>query len=141
MDSIFYLLNKLNFKFPVIPKALKVNKSNIEPRPGPANDIIQTKLTPMPLPNLYSFTRRVSVLLSVLGCLLGLITTVTSFSVFEYGFMAGLSAISGGALIIFSSLISLGLILCFLDIVKSNIDSRNLLIELLNKHNKQINKD
>ena len=59
----------------------------------------------------------------------GVVSTLTGFAVFAYGFMAGMTAIFSGVVIIILSLASLGVTYCFLAIVKVQIDSRNAIVK------------
>lgn len=87
----------------------------------------------MKLPKFYGLVNIVSIVGAVIGCLAGIFLILESIEFFRYGFIQGIAAISSGSIIILSSLVSLGLILCFLSIVKAQIDTRNMMAQLIKK--------
>jgi len=59
---------------------------------------------------------------------MGVVTILVGLAAFKFGFIAGITALSGGMYIILASLAGLGVSYGFLAIVKAQIDSRNALI-------------
>jgi hypothetical protein len=66
-----------------------------------------------------------------LAALLGAIVSIAALASFKYGFLVGLSGISGGLYLIFGSLAALGMVYCFLALVQAQIDTRNAVIEYI----------
>ena len=67
----------------------------------------------------------------MIGCIVGAMVTVAALASFKYGFLVGLSGISGGLYLIFGSLAALGMVYCFLSLVQAQIDTRNAVIEYI----------
>ena len=85
----------------------------------------------MKMPKYSGLIRVIAEVVARLGCLIGAIMIFVSFKAFDYGFMAGITAISSGIITIISSLAVLGFTYCFLAIVKAQIDSRNAIVNYI----------
>ncbi|MGR5063374.1 hypothetical protein [Photobacterium sp. DNB22_13_2] len=85
----------------------------------------------MELPKFFYLVKNVSIVGAVLGCLAGSLVVLGGLDAFNWGFMAGMSAIAGGVATIISSLVGLGLVFCFLAIVEAQIDTRNIVARSL----------
>lgn len=85
----------------------------------------------MALPRYYGLVRLVAQIGAVLGCLAGVVVMFISFAAFQFGFIAGISAMFNGVVIIILSLAGLGISYCFLAIVKAQIDTRNAIIKYI----------
>lgn len=82
----------------------------------------------MQLPPFYNLVRITAQIGAAIGCILGTITILGAFTAFNFGLVAGITAISGGIYIILASLTGLGVAYGFLAIVKAQIDCRNALV-------------
>ena len=80
----------------------------------------------MARPKFFYLVKNISILGAVLGCITGSLIIIGSLDAFNWDFMAGIAAISGGVAIVLSSLVGLGLVFCFLAIVEAQIDTRNI---------------
>ncbi|WP_041415994.1 hypothetical protein [Shewanella halifaxensis] len=89
----------------------------------------------MQLPKFYGLIKVASIIGAVLGCLSGSTLILTSMRAFNWGFVQGLIAISSGVIVVVSTLLGLGLILCFLSMVQAQIDTRNMTLKMLNNKN------
>lgn len=85
----------------------------------------------MQVPKFYSFVKIMSVICASIGCIFGGVSIIGSLTLFKWGFWQGVAAISTGGIIIASSLMTLGLIFCFLSSVKAQIEIRNLIHQRL----------
>lgn len=82
----------------------------------------------MKLPPYYNLVLIVAKIAAAIGCIMGILTIFAALAAFNYGLLAGLTAIAGGIYIILASLGGLGVAYGFLAIVKAQIDSRNALV-------------
>jgi energy-converting hydrogenase Eha subunit H len=82
----------------------------------------------MPLPPFYNLVLILAKIAAAIGCITGILTTFAALAAFNYGLLAGITAIAGGIYIILASLGGLGVAYGFLAIVKAQIDSRNALV-------------
>ena len=89
----------------------------------------------MQLPKFYELIKVASQIVAVFGCLSGAASILASLSMFNWGVVAGFTAISSGVMIVVSTLVGLGLILCFLSMVQAQIDTRNMTLKMLNNQN------
>lgn len=87
----------------------------------------------MELPKFYGLIKLVSIIGAIIGCISGGVMILGSMTAFKWGVMQGIAAMSSGVIIIASTLVGLGLILCFLSIVQAQIDTRNMTLQLLSK--------
>ena len=85
----------------------------------------------MEMPKYSELVRIIAQIGAVIGCIVGAMVTVAALASFKYGFMVGLSGISGGLYLIFGSLAALGVIYCFLALVQAQIETRNAVIEYI----------
>ena len=83
------------------------------------------------MPKYSELVRIIAQVGAVIGCIVGAIVTVAALASFKYGFLVGLSGISGGLYLIFGSLAALGMVYCFLSLVQAQIDTRNAVIEYI----------
>ena len=83
------------------------------------------------MPKYSELVRIIAQIGAVIGCIAGAIVTVMALAGFRYGFMVGLSGISGGLYLIFGSLAGLGVVYCFLALVQAQIETRNAVIEYI----------
>jgi hypothetical protein len=83
------------------------------------------------MPKYSELVRIIAQIGAVIGCIVGAMVTVAALASFKYGFMVGLSGISGGLYLIFGSLAALGVIYCFLALVQAQIETRNAVIEYI----------
>ena len=82
----------------------------------------------MALPKYYNLVRIVAQIGAVLGCISGAVVAFGGLPALKYGFMAGMTIIFWGVIIIVLSLAGLGVTYCFLATVKAQIESRNAII-------------
>lgn len=82
----------------------------------------------MPLPPYYNLVLILAKIAAAIGCITGVLTTFAALAAFNFGLLAGITAIAGGIYIILASLGGLGVVYGFLAIVKAQIDSRNALV-------------
>ena len=86
----------------------------------------------MELPKYFSLVRLVAQIGAILGCIGGAVTILVGLGAFSYGFMAGMSSIFSGVVIVVLSLAGLGMTYCFLAIVQAQVESRNAIIAYTN---------
>ncbi|EGU38045.1 hypothetical protein [Vibrio splendidus] len=82
----------------------------------------------MDLPQYYGLVKCMAKVGAGLGCISGAVAILGGLGMFKFGFMAGMTAISGGVLTVIMSLAGLGVTFCFLAMVKAQIDTRNAII-------------
>ena len=82
----------------------------------------------MEMPKYSELVRVIAQIGAVIGCVLGAVVTAGGLASFQFGFLVGLSAVSGGLYMIFGSLAGLGVIYCFLAMVQAQIETRNAVI-------------
>jgi hypothetical protein len=85
----------------------------------------------MEMPKYSDLVRIIAQVGAVLGCIVGAVVTLGGLASFKFGFLLGLSAISGGLYMIFGSLAALGLVYCFLALVQAQIETRNAVIDFI----------
>lgn len=82
----------------------------------------------MAMPQLSGLVRLMAQIVAIIGCLAGVITTLGKLAAFQWGFLAGLTAMGSGVLTVANSLAGLGLVDCFLALVAAQIDTKNALV-------------
>ncbi len=85
----------------------------------------------MEMPKYAGLVRVLAQIGAALGCLLGGLIIFGGLAAFRFGLLAGFSAILGGFWYILGSLAGLGIVYCFLAIVKAQIDTRNAVINYI----------
>ena len=85
----------------------------------------------MEMPKYSDLVRIIAQIGAVIGCIAGAIVTFAGLASFKFGFMVGLSGISGGLYLIFGSLAGLGVAYCFLALVQAQIETRNAVVEYI----------
>jgi hypothetical protein len=85
----------------------------------------------MEMPKYSELVRIIAQVGAVIGCIMGAIVTFLGLASFKYGFMVGLSGISGGLYLIFGSMAALGVVYCFLALVQAQIETRNAVIDYI----------
>ena len=85
----------------------------------------------MEMPKYSELVRIIAQIGAVIGCIVGAIVTFASFASFKFGFLAGLSGISGGLYLILGSLAGLGMVYLFLSLVQAQIETRNAVVEYI----------
>jgi uncharacterized membrane protein len=83
------------------------------------------------MPKYSELVRIIAQIGAVIGCIVGAMITFAGLASFKYGFMMGLSGISGGLYMIFGSLAALGMVYCFLALVQAQIDTRNAVVDYI----------
>ncbi|MGR5166339.1 hypothetical protein ACPV5L_03925 [Vibrio astriarenae] len=92
----------------------------------------------MDLPQYYGLVKFVAQVGASLGCISGSVAILGGLGMFNFGFMAGITAISGGVLTIIISLAGLGVTFCFLAMVKAQIDTRNAIISFTESRSREL---
>lgn len=87
----------------------------------------------MQMPQYYALVKTVAQIGAVLGIIAGILAVLGGFAAFQYGAVAGFTAIFGGAVTIVMSIVGLGVMYCFLAIVKAQIETRNAIVKYTNE--------
>jgi len=83
------------------------------------------------MPKYSELVRIIAQIGAVIGCVVGVIVTLASLASFRFGFMVGITGISGGLYLIFGSLAALGMVYLFLALVQAQIDTRNAVVDYI----------
>ena len=85
----------------------------------------------MEMPKYSELVRIIALIGAVIGCIVGTMVTFASLASFKFGFLVGLSGISGGLYLILGSLAALGMVYLFLSLVQAQIETRNAVVEYI----------
>ena len=91
----------------------------------------------MKLPKYYELVEKVVKIGGVIGCVAGGFAIVGGIT-FQYGFVDGLRNIFSGVTIVVLSVAGAGIVLCFLESVKAQIETRNAIVQCACKNEKEI---
>ncbi|MGV6816858.1 MAG: hypothetical protein ACWA44_06260 [Thiotrichales bacterium] len=83
----------------------------------------------MQMPQYYGLVKTVAQVGAVLGVIAGIVAVLGGFAAFQYGAVAGVTAIFGGVVTIVMSIVGLGVMYCFLAIVRAQVETRNAVVK------------
>ena len=88
--------------------------------------------TRMKMPKYSIFVKFVAQIGALVGVIFGAIACLAGIPAFQFGAIAGFSAIAYGLFTIIGALASLGIVYCFLALVEAQIDTRNAIVSNFN---------